>query len=184
MTCCALAPHCQLLCRDGLQGLQGTTLLPASMQPGPLSPTLPGPAAAAAAAPEPTSAPQPALAPATPGAAMPASLAVRAAAPTPAPVMQPASAPAAPAPQPAAVPAMRECAVCLEEMPASELMALVPCGHRELCTGCAQKLMAGSRCCPVCRSQVRAPTGRLPAGTQAACMHCRGRVTHCLPWCL
>jgi len=45
------------------------------------------------------------------------------------------------------------CAVCLTE-PA--FMALVPCGHKCVCTGCCTRLRSESAKCPICRARIHA----------------------------
>jgi ankyrin repeat protein len=56
---------------------------------------------------------------------------------------------AADSPLPA--PVLKECCVCLSDMPAAELLVVAPCGHRCLCDGCWQNLQPTSaRRCPIC----------------------------------
>ena len=66
----------------------------------------------------------------------------------------PAATPAAPLPPPPA-PAMpavlKECCVCLSDLPVAELLAIVPCGHHCLCADCWQSLEPPTaRRCPIC----------------------------------
>ncbi len=61
--------------------------------------------------------------------------------------------PASPPPPPV----MRECCICLLDVPQSELHLLMLCGHRCVCGECAAVLMArppASRLCPKCREPV------------------------------
>ena len=82
----------------------------------------------------------------------PPAAAVRALSPTPA-------AAAAPSPvvyQPAAAHAvrMRECCVCLDDVAASDLLMMMPCGHRCVCAPCADMLTQrppADQRCPKCR---------------------------------
>ena len=50
------------------------------------------------------------------------------------------------------------CSVCLDEMPLSALMLIVPCGHRCVCASCAASIaglaMVAARRCPICRGQL------------------------------
>ena len=48
-----------------------------------------------------------------------------------------------------------ECCVCME---ARKTHAFVPCGHRCVCEGCADCIMAASKECPVCRQASNLPT--------------------------
>jgi hypothetical protein len=69
-------------------------------------------------------------------------------APTPA-------APLSPPPPPAAMmpAAMSECCVCLSDMPAAQLLVVVPCGHRCLCPHCWEQLEPPTaRRCPICNA--------------------------------
>ena len=45
-----------------------------------------------------------------------------------------------------------ECCVCLEQFRISDLLALVPCGHRCVCKGCLPFVI--DKPCPVCRTPV------------------------------
>jgi hypothetical protein len=66
-----------------------------------------------------------------------------------------ASLPRAPSPPPP--PVMKECCVCLLDVPQNELHLLMLCGHRCVCAECAAALMArppASRLCPKCREPV------------------------------
>jgi hypothetical protein len=63
-----------------------------------------------------------------------------------------AALPAPPVPPPA--PALKECCVCLADVPLSELLALLPCMHRCVCQACADALLAAARPCPKCREPV------------------------------
>jgi len=59
--------------------------------------------------------------------------------------------PAAAADSPLPAPVLKECCVCLSDMPAAELLVVAPCGHRCLCDGCWQNLQPTSaRRCPIC----------------------------------
>jgi hypothetical protein len=64
----------------------------------------------------------------------------------------------APPPPPPAVP-LKECCICLADMPAEEMLLLWPCAHRCLCQPCADALMAtpppAPRLCPKCRQHVQ-----------------------------
>lgn len=83
----------------------------------------------------------------------PAAAGARALSPTP-----PAAAPPSPVVyQAAAAPAvrMRECCVCLDDVPASDLLLLLPCAHRCVCAPCADMLALRpppDRRCPKCRN--------------------------------
>jgi hypothetical protein len=57
--------------------------------------------------------------------------------------------PAAPPP-----PVLKECCVCLFDMPAADLLLIFPCGHRCICGACVAMLEAqppAARRCPKCR---------------------------------
>jgi hypothetical protein len=61
------------------------------------------------------------------------------------------------APSPPPPPVMKECCVCLLDLPQNELHLLMFCGHRCVCAECAAALMArppASRLCPKCREPV------------------------------
>lgn len=90
--------------------------------------------------------------------------------PRPAPIAQPAAPPtmpqaagggdgpsvnAPPQSDAAHVASMRhsECCVCLTDVPLPQLLALVRCGHRCVCTSCVDTVLA-SRKCPKCRALV------------------------------
>jgi hypothetical protein len=63
--------------------------------------------------------------------------------------------PAAALPPPA--PPLKECCVCLEDVPQPELWMLLPCAHRCVCDACAARLMSWpvpARKCPKCREPV------------------------------
>ncbi len=46
---------------------------------------------------------------------------------------------------------MRECCICFGELPAADVVALVPCGHRCVCEPCAAALLrSNKRLCPYC----------------------------------
>jgi hypothetical protein len=50
--------------------------------------------------------------------------------------------------------------VCFEAVPAGELLAALPCGHRCLCVACAATLLAPEapphmRACPKCRTELQ-----------------------------
>jgi hypothetical protein len=48
---------------------------------------------------------------------------------------------------------MKECCVCLSDMPMAELLVVAPCGHRCLCDECWQNLQPPSaRRCPICNT--------------------------------
>jgi hypothetical protein len=75
--------------------------------------------------------------------------------PPPAPPLPPVlpQRPASPPPPPV----MRECCICLLDVPKEELHLLMLCGHRCVCGECAAVLMArppASRLCPKCRKPV------------------------------
>ena len=66
---------------------------------------------------------------------------------------------AAPPPPPAAPPVsaaptvIKECVICMEMCHVSDMIALVPCGHRCICLLCSQvNILPGSNC-PKCRQQ-------------------------------
>jgi hypothetical protein len=48
--------------------------------------------------------------------------------------------------------AMGECCICLERTATDRLLALVPCGRRRVCSGCADSLVG--KPCPMCRENV------------------------------
>ncbi len=57
----------------------------------------------------------------------------------------------APLPTPLPTPLLKECCVCLSDMPTSELLVIGPCGHRCLCSECWQNLQPPTaRRCPIC----------------------------------
>ena len=81
--------------------------------------------------------------------------------------VQPAAAPPLPPPPAAAVPApppppppppLKECCVCLLDMPAAEQMVLGPCGHRCMCEECWRTQLLprepAARLCPICDAPV------------------------------
>jgi hypothetical protein len=71
-------------------------------------------------------------------------------APPPTAPLPPPPAPA-PLPPPPASTAMKECCVCMSDMPAADLLVVVPCGHRCLCPDCWEMLEPpAARRCPVC----------------------------------
>ena len=53
---------------------------------------------------------------------------------------------------------MKECCVCLLDMPAAEQMVMVPCGHRCMCEDCWLEQLAprepAARLCPICGAGV------------------------------
>jgi hypothetical protein len=58
-----------------------------------------------------------------------------------------------PPPAPAMPVVMKECCVCLSDMPMAELLVVAPCGHRCLCDECWQNLQPPSaRRCPICNT--------------------------------
>ena len=64
-----------------------------------------------------------------------------------------AAAPAAPAAPPTdAPPAPPDDPICCVCMAADKTHAFVPCGHKCVCSGCAQALMSSTRKCPMCNS--------------------------------
>ena len=75
---------------------------------------------------------------------------------------QPAAPPRMPPPPlpppPPPPPLMKECCVCLLDMPAVEQMALTPCGHRCMCEACWREQLlpreAAARLCPICDARV------------------------------
>jgi hypothetical protein len=66
--------------------------------------------------------------------------------------------PAAAAPPPVPPRAMRECCVCLADVPIEALLLLLPCAHRCVCATCADVLLAlpvpDARRCPKCREPI------------------------------
>jgi hypothetical protein len=78
--------------------------------------------------------------------------------PPPPPPMPPAVfLPQRPPSSPPPPPVMKECCVCLLDVPQDELHLLMLCGHRCVCAECADTLMArppASRLCPKCRKPV------------------------------
>ena len=53
---------------------------------------------------------------------------------------------------------MRECCVCLTDVPRDDLLLLMPCAHRCVCQTCADTLLAAppiGRRCPKCRVGIR-----------------------------
>jgi hypothetical protein len=44
--------------------------------------------------------------------------------------------------------------VCLESGPCGALLAVLPCGHRCVCGGCAAALLQQQRKCPKCRQEM------------------------------
>lgn len=46
----------------------------------------------------------------------------------------------------------RECRACMDVLP---LLAMLPCGHRTLCQGCAEDWVARNPVCPLCRGGVK-----------------------------
>jgi ankyrin repeat protein len=50
-------------------------------------------------------------------------------------------------------PVLKECCVCLSDLPSAALLVVVPCGHRCLCSDCWQQLQPpAARRCPMCSS--------------------------------
>jgi hypothetical protein len=53
---------------------------------------------------------------------------------------------------------MRECCVCLADVPIEALLQLLPCAHRCVCVACADALLAlpvpDARRCPKCREPI------------------------------
>ena len=53
---------------------------------------------------------------------------------------------------------MKECCVCLKDVLAAELVALVPCGHRCVCKECWRVHLlpreSATRLCPICEATV------------------------------
>ena len=49
---------------------------------------------------------------------------------------------------------MKECCICLLDLPTAEQMALVPCGHRCMCEECWRTQLLprepAARLCPIC----------------------------------
>jgi hypothetical protein len=81
-----------------------------------------------------------------------------AAAPPPAPLLPLPPLPLPPAaalPPPPPPPLLRECCICLNDVPAADLLLLLPCGHRCVCPACADALLSAPppapRRCPKCR---------------------------------
>ena len=63
----------------------------------------------------------------------------------------PTAAPLPPPPAATMPAAMRECCVCLGDVPAAELLAVVPCGHQSICADCWESLgPPAARRCPIC----------------------------------
>ena len=59
------------------------------------------------------------------------------------------AAPEAPLSPPSSL--LKECCVCLSDLPTSELLVVAPCGHRCLCQNCWQSLEPpAARRCPIC----------------------------------
>ena len=53
---------------------------------------------------------------------------------------------------------VKECCICYDSIPVSTLFALVPCGHRCVCSECVKKIVSGNitkRKCPLCRKRVK-----------------------------
>ena len=46
----------------------------------------------------------------------------------------------------------RECGICME--PSRVSMILSPCGHKDMCKECTNKIVSGTRTCPTCRRAV------------------------------
>jgi hypothetical protein len=58
-----------------------------------------------------------------------------------------------PLPAPTVPAATKECCVCLSDLPAAELLAVVPCGHHCLCADCWESLgPPAARRCPICNA--------------------------------
>ena len=53
---------------------------------------------------------------------------------------------------------MKECCVCLLDMPAMEQVVLTPCGHRCMCEQCWREQLLpcapAARLCPICDARV------------------------------
>ena len=49
--------------------------------------------------------------------------------------------------------AEKECCICLKAEEVGKLLALVPCGHRIVCSDCSALVVGHS--CPVCRTEAR-----------------------------
>lgn len=49
--------------------------------------------------------------------------------------------------------AMKECVICMEVCQVSDMMALIPCGHRCICLLCSQVNILPGTDCPKCRAQ-------------------------------
>ena len=47
-----------------------------------------------------------------------------------------------------------ECAICWECLTADNRALLSPCGHTQLCVGCAQAVFKTTRECPLCRQKI------------------------------
>ena len=45
-----------------------------------------------------------------------------------------------------------DCVICFE--PRFEMFVLNPCGHAKTCEACCDKIVSGSKTCPICRSRV------------------------------
>jgi hypothetical protein len=50
--------------------------------------------------------------------------------------------------------AEKECCICLKAEELGKLLALVPCGHRCVCSDCSA-LVVGRTTCPVCPTEAR-----------------------------
>ena len=48
---------------------------------------------------------------------------------------------------------MKECVICMEVCQVSDMMALIPCGHRCICLLCSQVNILPGTDCPKCRAQ-------------------------------
>ncbi len=60
-------------------------------------------------------------------------------------------------PPPPLPPPMKECCICLHDVPLDDLLLLMQCAHRCVCATCAERLMAlpaNRRLCPKCREPV------------------------------
>jgi hypothetical protein len=86
---------------------------------------------------------------------------------------------------------MKNCSICLEDIPVASIARLVPCGHDAFCNDCIKTMLnhqtGGEKPCPICRTGIEGystETGGVNVGARSWVLDDDNHTEHRAPYAM